>query len=195
MKVKLLFLLASLALASGQLQHQLGQSSDQVNIAKPNRTNINSILQVNLPGESVASSSNLGGGLSWLRDGFNRVKKFGEWLVTSTNRNYLEHSDKVDFKISQAELDKKKGLKLVDTSVVGYSTPESKLNFLETLFRRGRGAFSESNVVRIVYETLGGFGACLGNEEWNDEDLGAMPLNATTWCDIRCGEFAAVGER
>ena len=151
--------------------------------------------QVDSTRESVQASPNLGGGWSWfeskVQNGFNRLKDFGRWLITPANRNYYDHSDKVDFKIAEAQESKTKGSQIVDTSVVDYKTPETQLNLVEKWLKRGRGSFSvaQFNFLRIIYETIGGLGSCLANEEWTDADLGHMPLNATTYCDIRCRKF------
>ena len=138
---------------------------------------------ITVNGNDQSSSSS---GLSWLTsklgEGLNQFKSFAQWLITVSNPNYIDHSDKAEASIDLNALAKEMGLKSGD----GLVEDDSHLGLVEKLFKSGRKVFSQTNIIRLLYESVGGLGSCLVGSGYTDRDLGEVSLNASLYCDIRC---------
>lgn len=122
----------------------------------------------------------------------NRLKTWGKWLFSSDNENFKRFSDANEVKLSEEELETDGRLKSIDGTYVNSKSAETRLaqlNFAEKLLRKGRKLFSEGNFFRLSYESVVGLGSCLLNHGFTDPDLGEFPLNASTYCSLKCGKY------
>lgn len=110
------------------------------------------------------------------------VWDLGKWLISSHNPNSQDHSDEADARVSELE-------KIAITrGYDGGSSGQTSDSRVAAFFRKGRKFFSHSNLMREVYEGFVGVSTCLLGQEFDDATIGKVPLNASYYCDWRCGE-------
>ena len=126
---------------------------------------------------------------SRISDSTSAIGDFGRWLISSSNPNFQDHSDENDVKVSE-EMSRRNTRdferEFARSDRAGAS--ESEDSMINNIFKGGRKFFSGSNSIRLLYEALVGVSSCAIGQEFDDPTIGKIELNASYYCDYRCGK-------